>query len=826
MINEPEFNQVLVQLTRDIPREKRFLIKMELKRLARPCMRSIDLRGQVDGECRLYEHAGIPHYLDDIAIEVFEQQLRIFGHFCFGVYEAVLETENNFRVMRDKAAAEAAQAQRKAEEDVTGRALNGYNVPVVNLFSYSIREHERMNFAVAVEVFNENRVSIRGNSVDISIEGMKIKVGKEALFKPGEKLSVYFRGLEDEFAMDKRHGIAYHVMKISRLPDAQHLMLRRAKEFPNAAFDQFLENFIHGNKRRYKVNISNTIDAIRNKMLEQYFSPRSPSLPVFVDTTEQGLIPRYAMTNEVNREILAYWNDENEDLRLGYLINPTRLSWLAEQSTTARVTYVYSFTHLQNEKIYFYSASAQELEQKEELKSLFLGFGSRKASWRVYKLQMADMSPDQAHVPLSIPDSVGVKIKRQNHPPSARLMAKLKNLRHIVHITDITSESGQRQYSSQKFSRNNLPHLRAFGHAKNRIPAEIKVHRVCFQDKRLETRYLLRSNIVVKRNGAAPALSGVSEDISVHGLRIELAQEFLGELDTQVEVAFPKLQEITRTHNVMELKYRVIHHNVERNILHLKAMEGEEGKSARAFFDDLIKQNRSSLKTYPEEEEIPGIGHALRCINARNVPSMAFVLAKENTRYVPQGGIISEFDNNLNRLATHFSEKGNLNVEFMFRDRKMTDAFVQRGIKQVKADNNVLREELFIAYDPSQKESRMAIIPRLDSRFINDENRLNFITEAMNRGQFIALHIMLATTGKPDLEMLQSEINYVSVYAIHRAKELEEKLWSICACAHLIDITDEVLMRYNVPKVDRDRNRELDATYQVELGGIRAMLQA
>ena len=62
MINEPEFNQVLSQLAAAVPKQKRFLIKMELKRLARPCIRLIDLRGHVDGECRLYEHEGRPHY--------------------------------------------------------------------------------------------------------------------------------------------------------------------------------------------------------------------------------------------------------------------------------------------------------------------------------------------------------------------------------------------------------------------------------------------------------------------------------------------------------------------------------------------------------------------------------------------------------------------------------------------------------------------------------------------------------------------------------------------------------------------------------------------
>ncbi|MGY0581190.1 MAG: hypothetical protein ACW7DV_03835, partial [Paraglaciecola chathamensis] len=51
MINEPEFGQILTQVAGSVPKQKRFLLKMELKRLARPCTRLIDLRGYVDGKC-------------------------------------------------------------------------------------------------------------------------------------------------------------------------------------------------------------------------------------------------------------------------------------------------------------------------------------------------------------------------------------------------------------------------------------------------------------------------------------------------------------------------------------------------------------------------------------------------------------------------------------------------------------------------------------------------------------------------------------------------------------------------------------------------------
>ncbi|MCW8092999.1 PilZ domain-containing protein [Alteromonas sp. ASW11-130] len=825
MVNSPQFDQVLKELTAALPREKRFIIKMEMKRLARKCVRSIDLRGQVSGECELYEHDGIKHYLDNVAIETFERQLRIFGHYCFGVYEAVQQTDNNFRVMRERAES-GIVATTSDSENRLASSMERYNVPVVNLLTYAQRQHERMNYAVAVELVTEDFTHYRGNSVDISTEGIRVKLSNEARLNKDDRVSVHFRGLEEEYALDKKNGIVYNVLATTRKKGSVYVALRRSKDFPNGAFDKFLEKFIHGNKRRYKVNLSNTIEAVQNKSLEQYFSPRSPALPIFLDLTENRIIPRFAMLNEVNREIMDYWSDEQGELKIGFLINTSRLETLLKKPKDQREIFVYSFTHLQNEKVYFYSASTSELNAKDVLKSAFLGFGSRKASWRVFKLSLCDMSPNQAHVPLSIPDSVGTKIKKQNNPPSARLMSRLKHLRYIVHITDVTSEDGQQIYNKNKFNRNSLSHLRVFGHARNKPLAEIKGFRYRFHEQRLEARYLLRSNIELRSKIDDQQIVGVSEDISVHGLRIELTGEFAGEIDHHVEIGFPKLQEMTSKHNVMALQYQVVHYNSEKNILHLKAVSGEQGQGARAFFDELIKSNRATLRSYPEEEEIPGMGHALRCINARNAPSLAFVLSKDGVRFEPEGAIIGHQDDRITQLACHFANKGEVNLEFMFRDRKLDSPFVQHGIKQVKVENKPIRRELFIAFDSSHKESRMAIIPRFDNRFVSEEMKEKFVHEALNRGQFIAMNVTLVTTGKPEMEMLQSEFNYVSVYAIHRAKELEEKMWSIVACSHLVDITDEVLMRYNVEAKEIQRNRAMTPQLRVEAGGIKALLDS
>ncbi|MGK0268742.1 MAG: hypothetical protein ACI8Y3_001359, partial [Paraglaciecola sp.] len=271
LINEPEFNEVLNQVASTISKQKRFLLKMELMRLARPCIRLIDLRGLVDGNCQLYEHQGKEHSLDELAIETFERQVRIFGEYTIGVYEAVTNTKNNFRV-RYKKAQQAAKI--KQDKQVVAKAkTENFQAPLIQFGSFAQRGEERMNFSMDIEMFFEINKSILATTIDVSVNGLKVKASKEHLFKPEERLIIQFRGLEKEYLLDKRQGVAYIISSVELTTDDQKLNLKRQFDTPSPSFEEFFERFIHGNKRRYNVNLDNTISAIQNKTYEQYYIP-------------------------------------------------------------------------------------------------------------------------------------------------------------------------------------------------------------------------------------------------------------------------------------------------------------------------------------------------------------------------------------------------------------------------------------------------------------------------------------------------------------------------------------------------------------------------
>ena len=86
--------------------------------------------------------------------------------------------------------------------------------------------------------------------------------------------------------------------------------------------------------------------------------------------------------------------------------------------------------------------------------------------------------------------------------------------------------------------------------------------------------------------------------------------------------------------------------------------------------------------------------------------------------------------------------------------------------------------------------------------------------------------MFLARTGRPDFETMQSELNYVSVYAVHKAKLLEEQLWNVSAMGDIIDVTDEVLRRFEFAESAILLNQKSPPTHKIKQVGIEQLLKA
>ena len=268
---------------KNIPQTERFLLKMELKRLAVPCTRLIDLRGHVDGECKAFDHEGRTHYLDSVAQKVFANAYADNNGYTIAVYEATMNTENNFRVIYQK---EKSKVSAKPQAEVSKVfEKSQYPAKYYRFGPYFNRREERMNFAVTIRVSLEDGSHFECTSSDLSVNGCKLRINGFKAIRVDQEITLRFTGLEDEFQFGGESDFIYQVKNLTRLDNMLLVGLERVIQEKNRpdGFKQFLLGFIQGNKRRYKINLDNTISALEARIFEQYTLPKSNELPVFIE---------------------------------------------------------------------------------------------------------------------------------------------------------------------------------------------------------------------------------------------------------------------------------------------------------------------------------------------------------------------------------------------------------------------------------------------------------------------------------------------------------------------------------------------------------------
>nr|WP_241664442.1 PilZ domain-containing protein [Ningiella ruwaisensis] len=818
LVNKPNFSQEFERLTPDLSSDMRFLVKMEVKRLAKPCIRSIDLRAKVKDECRLYNFQGIEHYLHINGILEFETLVKEFGQYTFGVYEC----------MHEFALAERQQYELQIQENASlqhydlSEPEDNYVAPCQELLNFPIRKEERLNYVTQIEIFLPNKQSLHATTLDISKYGLRIRLKDEqqqGLIKTFEPVSILFRGV-DRASGITRTSIPYKVLGISGHSGKISIHLARDPNENIDAFDQFIDTLFKLHKRRYKVNLDNVEMAVGTKIYEQSFANNTPSLPVFIvrhnvrdnekalkaktakidkDATMHAeasakFVAKYASVNSCGKRIIDYWTDEDKVLRLGYLLNPERIATLANDNGSYPSMVVYCFHHVKDEKIYFYSATEAELAKYPELADTFLSYGSRKVSWRVFKLVCSDVQASDAYSPTSVPNDVSREIDKLNKPPSPRLQGRLNEISNMISVIDISNEAGQECYQRRELKREHIKHLKAFGHARNKPPHDIEVCRHKNSELRRQTRYVLRTPVILKT--ATQTIEAYSEDISVSGLKLELSEPFVHRLNSKVHISFTKLQDITDSFDLNDLQYRVKHINYDKQVLHLEAVSEDETSEAEQFFAELIANNTDKLPALTAEESIEGLSHALRALHSKTTPQFCAYVEKKPQGFLPAMATMNQVRAPWMGVLHQDASLASVNLQWLYQDLELKAPFISQSLRMLRIDPKPICTEIYVAINHEQSLPELRVVANWQYQLASHHAVKQFIAQAHAHGEFYAFNVTINKGLKPDLEKLEQELFYLGQHAIHKATHFEERMWEIAGCIFLNDITEEVMARY------------------------------
>ena len=819
VVNEPEFDSIFSALTSDISGPERFKLKAELRRLARPCRKAIDLRKRVDGHCRPYKHKGFVHYMDEVAIRIFEAGLEQYrGIYTEDTYEQVHNAENNFRIIAQRERARAlAAAKRRAEseqtpllpEEATAPAppqVTHIEVPYFTFGRYFHRKEERMNFSVQVALKSTKGQNIEAMTTNISVSGMRVKINPDYEFSKGEEIGVRFTGLAQEFTFDPNFVVPYRVVGVELIKDFLYLRLLRDVDFVSDEFDAFLVRFINGYKRRYKVNIDNTYGAIVTKGHEQFYFPRMGGVPLYFRREDKRMYSAMALETENNTQVLDDWLNEDNQSQLPSLFTGKRLSYLLRDlkdhpGGIGRALF-YTFQVLREGKVYFYAATDFELAEDEDLKRVFLGYASRTNSFRVYSFSFSRLDVSKAWLPVTLPQDILDREKHLQRPPAPDVMRQLNGLTHVGLLTDITPVADK--YQHYQCTREELAVVKPFV-VSRKLPTALQRVTYSFVNFRSESRFGYRSRVRVRHGDHA--LLGTTRDISTMGMQIDLEEPVNLKVGDFIELDLIQLAKRAAGFNLTHMRYELMHLSKDKTTLHLRADVKVQDHQGRAYISEMIKNNQDEVLATRQSGTLHGLQLCLRNLYSHSMMNMPLYLHR------PKGGDfalgmlgLSPLNQPLKELCLGLAEGFEQASLRPLMDYKQLQHQIRARWQKLDEKSRPQTIELYVFMRYYQ--TGIQVERRYRSQFKSASFERAFIENALEQGCLMYLRMHISRTGKPDIAFIANEFKYVNLYAAHKAQQLEKDLWSVVGIVDVVDCTAELMNRLQISKDAREQQAQ------------------
>lgn len=770
LLMEPNFQEIFQQLTIDESNSTRFLLKMELSRIAAPCTRIIDLRDKSELPCTEIMLGQQRHFLDEPAKHSLHEAMSLYrNQYTLGVYEYVLAAHQQRR-----------QKQRQAITTEQAVEPEPFMVNGVVLGSYFNRTEERMNYSIRIAASQPGRGEMAGITSDLSVGGCRIRLAANHPFDLDKHLKIKLLELSEEFYYpDLQLGVDYQV--VDNQTNGEYIWLRLKRIGGTEALATMLSGLIRGYKLRYKVDVNDVIVTATGLGFERHYLPHLPHLPLYFHAQSKQI--SHMLLSRDNQQIVHYFQDENDISQLPAMLTPARLSLALNQPHNPDNLLFFSFTYNAQGSLYFYSATLAELKNKGVL-PLFLGFASTKPSWRVFKLTQDKICHEKGYRRATLP---GDETKY-----SPLVEQQLAQFSHILQLVDLTNEDARGEYKAWQ-DNSNANALKAFG--QQRLTTnQIKLIAMQFSERRQEARFAFKT--LVKVSQGPLSANGISLDISTRGMQLTLDNPQAFSSNKPLMLSFPKLQTIAGKTQLDNLPYRLVRTRKNDVTLHLTAIMSHDPHVGVEFLNKLIIHNREKLERLTENDgEAKELADGLKNILLRDLQSVPYFIEKTvKSAQMACLGVSTARHNVSDIFAAGAADNLQYNLAPLLKEGFFKHMLLD-PIKQMKPAQEMDFIEVFIQLT-RQSRGQIHLKCLLGSELDDTQKKVNFINQSKLAGRFIALRIYRGAAEKPDINYLRRELEYIHIHANHKAKLLEEQLWRIIGVGEFLDITQEVELRF------------------------------
>ncbi|MCW8996029.1 MAG: PilZ domain-containing protein [Psychromonas sp.] len=751
---DPNFNELFNRILANESASDKFLIKMEINRLSKPCQRIIDLRGKVAQECLPVNYLNIQHYLDKDCKEVFENSIQLYEQYTIGTFESVMA--HHLKTKKTQ------QTSKKAS--IANQTPPNQQCELIFLSEKNKRAAPRMFFVSEIEIELENGRRYFAQTTNISISGLKIKLKNPIKINNGEIIQVTFSGFKKEFTDTREFSAArYQLVGQQKIENVQYCHLNYIGNDQHLI--TFIQKFIQINQCKYKIDVHYYSQQAKNKLLTNFYLANTSKLPVYLNS--RSVTPYlFALENNKNKEVISYWQSPNKN-NLISLFNELRLLRLLSLSDSKQETILYSFTYVNNGVCYYLSATEEELLEKE-MKELFIHYGHSKDSWRVYNLSLLKYRYES--------DAMNPTIAQQKYD-------LLNNITHIAILDDITQTTPLPNEINN--SKNDYQKLNQFVLHKN-TDKDHNIFQLFPVIRRQEPRYLYKSNIAInfaEKNYPAQILN-----FSLSGLKIKLETPLNIPNNSRLIVNLIDFQKISNKFPLSKLTYTMLNYGLD-NTLNLKVADKKTKQISKNFFSLLIQNNKKHFKRIPIQREHASFSDELKkVVEASHLGCVLFV-AEEGYRANIKYASIDKQNKELKELFTLLSDDANAINVTPITNNHLYKRLISQPLKSQNTDS-ILKEALIYIKVKQNRRQEWTIKSYLDEDFKSTKERNDFIAYSKFSAQIYVLHYRLTSLDSPDFTIVQDEMNTISRFALHLAKNLTKEMQTMRGMIEIRDCTN------------------------------------
>ncbi len=796
---DSNFNERFEHVTRELSKSRRFLVKMEINRLFNNCNRVIDLRGRVDATCFEHPHDGLVHYLDDVALNLFEESISVFGKFTVGVFEEVTNAKNSYR---EKQQREDDARRNELKSRSQGAVKEKTSEPVaiseeivippnfaqkVSLTNLNPRIEERINILTRVKVRLANGRTIHGLTTNMSTRGAKIKLNNTYKIALGDVLYVDFVEIEQTGEEIVSLDLTYKVIDVTSSGDQHWFNLHRVHQ--QADVDSVLTAFIKKERPSSSTDVEHIIEGVRSLGYQFIHLNKMSGLPIFFEQQDNIYVPMFALSNSENKNMLSYWQTHNNMLRIASLISHQRIKQALDTGQPDQPILIFCFTHIAKGRKFFYSATEQELKESG-LTDLFMQFGAKKESWKIYQLYVNDVKDYEWHMPDILPQHLISKEKStlEQH----KHLLKLHDIEISAYLFEISTGDGFKHYRMRKPQETRINLLQKFGHkdAKDAGIKLIETSNMTMSNRREDRfNYQTKVNILHKRK----QYSGTTVDFSVHGIQVNLNDTFEIHKGDILKVIIPIFNKAAKEAEDTVLLYEVMRVANEGKILNLKISVTPETEFGPKAVYRIIKSNQHKLTA--QIAPPANFTKSLILQYCHYLSSLIIMISKVQNSYKvsqiitpPQHSSLFNLFSVLSPIDSH-CDMSPISQNNLFKE------IFTNTLKQLMANSPAACKEVYIQLI-NEGQSYRTLTHHFD-HFETPQEHCEFISTASKEGQLFALRISMSRSPKMNYKTFSREIIYAAKQASYKTRQLQAELDAIIATAEIVDILPEIKQRFN-----------------------------